>query len=50
MFSQLIDTHFPSTNKLHKIFNRNTAKVSHSCTENISQIIKEHNKKVTQVK
>ena len=50
MFLQLIDTHFPPTNKLHQIFNRCTVKVSHSCNQNISQIIKGHNKKVTQIK
>ena len=44
MFLQLIDTHFPTANKLHKIFNRNTVKVSYSCTQNIFQIIKEYNK------
>ena len=47
MFLQLIDTHFPPTNKLHKIFNRNTVKVSYSCTQNTSQIIKGDNKKVS---
>ena len=47
MFLQLIDTYFPPANKLHKIFNHNTIKVSYSCTQNISQIIKRHNKKVT---
>ena len=46
MFLQLIDTHFPPTNKLHKIFNRHTVKVSYSCTQNTSQIIKGDNKKV----
>ena len=50
MFLQLIDTHFPPANKLHKIFNRNTVKVSYRCTQNISQIIKGYNKKVTQIK
>ena len=50
MFSQLIGTHFPPANKLHKIFNRNTLKVSYNCIQNISQIIKGHNKKVTQIK
>ena len=50
MFLQLIDTHFPPANKLHKIFNRNIVKVSYSFTQNISQIIKGHNKKVTQIK
>ena len=47
IFLQLIDTHFPPTNKLHKIFNRNTVKVSYSCTQNTSQIIKGDNKKVS---
>ena len=50
MFLQLIDTNFPPANKLHKIFNRNTVKISYSCTQNISQIIKGHNKKVTQIR
>ena len=50
IFLQLIDTHFPQANKLHKIFNRNTVKVSYSYTQNISQIIRGHNKKVTQIK
>ena len=50
IFSQLIDTHFSPANNLHKIFNRNIVKVSYSCTQNISQIIKGHNKKVTQIK
>ena len=50
MFLQLIGTHLPPSNKLHKIFNRNTVEVNYSCTQNISQIIKGHNKKVTQIK
>ena len=50
MFLQLIDTHFPPTHKLHKIFIRNTVKVSYSCTQNISEIINGHNKKVRQMK
>ena len=39
--------HFPRTHKLHKFFNRNTIKVSYSCMNNMSKIIKGHNKKVT---
>ena len=39
-FLHLIDKHFPRDNNLHKIFNRNTVKVSYSCTQNMSQIIK----------
>ena len=46
-FLSLINKHFPRTNKLHKIFNRNNIKVSYSCTENIARIIKSHNKKLT---
>ena len=43
---QLIDTHFPPANKLQKIFNRNTVKVSYSSTQNISQIIKGYDENV----
>ena len=47
---QLIDTHFSPANKLHKTFNRNTIKVSYNCTQDLPQVIKGHNKKVTQIK
>ena len=49
-FLGIIDKHFPPKNKLHKIFNRNTVKISYSCTENMAQIIKKHNKSITQTK
>ena len=49
-FLNLIDKHFPKTNKLHKIFNRNTIKLSYSCTKNMGRIIKSHNKKITTTK
>ena len=42
MFLRLRDTHFPPENRLHKI--------SYSCTQNIAQIMRGHNKKVTQIK
>ena len=42
----MIDQHFPKSNKLHAIFKRNTVKVSYSCTQNMSSMIKFHNKKV----
>ena len=45
-FLNLLDQHFPKSNKLHEIFNRNTVKVSYSCTQNMSSMIKSHNKKV----
>ena len=42
-FLELIDKHFPRSNRLHKIFNCNTIKVSYSCTDNIEQHVKKHN-------
>ena len=45
-FPQLVTKHFPRSHKLHKIFNWNNIKVSYSCMNNISKIIKGHNKKV----
>ena len=46
-FLKLIDKHFPRGSRLHKIFNRNTIKLSYSCTKNIGRIIKSHNKKLS---
>ena len=37
--------HSPRSEKLHKIFNRNTVKVSYSYMNNMSKIVKENNKK-----
>ncbi|KAJ8048904.1 hypothetical protein HOLleu_01408 [Holothuria leucospilota] len=45
-FLRLIDKHFPPTNPLHKIFNRNTIKVSYSCLPNVRNLIQSHNRKV----
>ena len=45
-FLNLIDQHFPKSNKLHAIFNRNTVKVNYSCTQDMSSMIKSYNKKV----
>ena len=45
-FLQLLRHHFSPSNKLQKIFNNNTAKVSYCCTQNIASIIKSHNKKL----
>ena len=42
----LIDRHFPSHYKLHKLFNRNNVKISYSCLPNIKSIINAHNRKV----
>ena len=45
-FLKLITKHFPPSNKLSKIFNRNTLKMSYSCMNNINRIIKSHNSDV----
>ena len=45
-FLDIIDTNFPKSHQLHKIFNRNTIKISYSCTRNIQSIINTHNKKI----
>ena len=42
-FIKLITKHFPAGHKLHKIFNKNTVKVSYSCMQNMNSIIKSHN-------
>ena len=43
-FLSLIDHHFPKSNPLHKIFNRNTLKLSYSCMNSVKSIIYRHNK------
>ena len=45
-FLKLIGKHFPRSHKLHKIFNRNSLKISYSCMKNMQQIIKAHNSKI----
>jgi hypothetical protein len=45
-FLELIDKHFPKTNELSRIINRNTVKVSYSCTSNMNNIIQAHNNKL----
>ena len=44
IFFKLLNKHFPPDNLFHKIFNRNTVKISYSCMKNISSIISSHNK------
>jgi hypothetical protein len=46
-FLTLIEQHFPKNHELHKICNNNTLKLSYSCTENMSNILKTHNQKIT---
>lgn len=45
-FLQLLDKHFPPTSPLHKLFNRNTVKVSYSCMPNMKNVISRHNKQI----
>ena len=45
-FLKLLAKHFPPGHKLHKIFNKNTVKVSYSCLKNMKSVIQGHNSKV----
>ena len=45
-FLKLITKHFPKTNPLHKVINRNNTKISYRTTSNMSQLISSHNKKI----
>ena len=41
---KLVDTAFPPTNPLHKLFNRHTLKLSYRCMPNMAQAVSRHNK------
>ena len=45
-FLKLVDTAFPPNNPLHKLFNRNTVKISYRCMPNMAQAVKRHNSQV----
>ena len=45
-FFKLLQLHFPKQHLLHSIFNRNTVKLSYSCTTNMDNILKAHNAKI----
>ena len=45
-FLTLLSACFPANNKLHKIINKNTIKLSYSCMGNIKQSIANHNKAI----
>ena len=45
-FFYLLEKHFPPRHQLHKIFNRNTIKLSYRCTTNMVGILSSHNKKI----
>ena len=43
IFFKLLHKHFPKSNKLYKIFNRNRVKIRYSCMKNLNSIISSHN-------
>ena len=45
-FFKLLQLHFPKQHPLHTIFNKNTVKLSYSCTTNMDNIVKAHNAKI----
>ena len=49
-FFKILDSCFPASHKLHKIFNRNTVKLSYSCMPNMKTNIDNHNKTLLQDK
>ena len=46
IFMKLIIKHFPKHHRYHKIFNKNTIKLSYSCMPNMKNIITKHNNKL----
>ena len=50
IFLNLIKKHFPPHHKFHKLLNKNTVKISYSCTRNIKSIINSHNAKIFDTK
>ena len=45
-FFDLIRIHFPKQHPFNRLFNKNTVKLSYSCTINMASIIKAHNTKI----
>ena len=45
-FLHLLDKHFNRGNPLSRIFNRNTVKISYSCTKNMYNILSNHNRRL----
>ena len=45
-FLHQLDKHFPKSNIMHKLFNRNNVKVSYSYMPNMASIVKRHNKRI----
>ena len=46
LFFKILKKHFPKVNPLSRIFNKNSIKISYSCTRNIKSIISSHNKQI----
>ena len=46
IFLKLLKRHFPKENPLHKIFKKNTLKVSYSCMGNVASALSAHNRKI----
>ena len=46
-FLQLLDNAFPPSNPLHKLFKRQTVKLSYKCMPNMAVAVSRHNAKVT---
>ena len=45
-FIELVKKHFHPKSPLYKIFNKNTLKLSYSCTGNMKNVIQAHNRKI----
>ena len=43
---RLVKRHFPKENRLHKIFNKNTLKISYSCMGNVASVLSAHNRNI----
>ena len=50
VFFKMLRKNFPKTNPMSKIFNKNTVKISYSCTRNVKSIISGHNKQLLRPK
>ena len=46
VFLSLINKHFPPSHRYHKLFNRQTVKLSYSCSPNVQSAIVAHNRKL----
>ena len=50
VFFKILRKNFPKTNPMSKILNKNTVKISYSCTRNVKSIISGHNKQILRPK